>query len=90
MMDVDDDSVRAYRACRDLLGLYDAYRATHLAQLYAIARLRRVRSATGDAAEVAKLDREAALTRQVDLVIAERSEQLWRRLLGLVGLAEDR
>ena len=88
---INDDTVRACHATRDLLRLYEAYRATARAQSAAFAQVRRhlTPSAPGmspPSRQLARISRREALARHTDAVVAERGEQIERRLYELQEL----
>lgn len=93
-MRIDDETVRAAHASRDLIRLYDAYRATARAQIAAIQQVRRHLSAAArpDPQRVivlAQIGRREALAIHTDAVYAERREQVRRRLHELQDIPEQ-
>ncbi len=94
-MRIDDETVRAAHASRDLIRLYDAYRATARAQIAAIQQVRRHLYADADrtdterAIALARIDRREALAMHTDAIYAERREQVRRRLHELQDIPEQ-
>jgi hypothetical protein len=93
-MRIDDDTVRAAHAARELLRLYDAYRATIRAQKMASAQLRRhlraapLRDAATQAMRMAALEEREALDARTDAVYALRRAQVLHRLNELQDIPE--
>lgn len=93
-MRIDDDTVRAAHAARELLRLYDAYRAAARAQSLAAAQLGRhlraasVRDEGGRIRDLARLSRRESLAAHTDAVYAERRAQVLRRLHELQDIPE--
>ncbi len=93
-MRIDDDTVRAAHAARELLRLYDAYRATVRAQSAASAQLRRhllavpTDEVTARALNIARLEEREALDRRTDAVYARRRAEVLRRLHELQDIPE--
>lgn len=93
-MRIDDDSVRAAHATRELIRLCDAYRANARAQWAAAGQLvRHLRAApTADPAaqalRIAAIEAQQALDRRVDAVHGQRRAQLLRRLHELQDIPE--
>lgn len=93
-MRIDDDTVLACHGSRDLIRLYDAYRATARAQIAAIQQVRRhlksadARANPGRRSDLVQLDRREALAHHTDTVYAERREQVRRRLHELQDIPE--
>lgn len=93
-MRIDDDTVRAAHACRELMRVYVAYRAAARAQMAAIQQVRRHMSkaiATPTPQQLvglATIERLETLARHTDAVYAERREQVWRRLEELQDIPE--
>lgn len=89
---INDDTVRASLAARDLIRLYDAYRANTRAQIAAIQQVqRRFKAGEADARLPIKLTiikQREALAWHTDAVYAERREQVRRRLYELQDLPE--
>jgi hypothetical protein len=85
-MRIDDDSVSAYHATRELIALYDAYRATTRAQVVAFRQMLRILSEPDRMpdpqrpARLAEVRTQEALTRHIDAVFAQRTAQLLERL----------
>lgn len=93
-MRIDDDSVQAYHATRELIGLYDAYRATARAQIAAFQQAHRhlARRRGPDPklqAKLAHLRRQEALAWETDAVYAERVGQLAGRLGEIIDPIEE-
>lgn len=89
---IDDDSVAAYAAARELRALYAAYRATSRAHVLV---LRRMAAGLEADATTAREERErarqeivrrTARARETEVVFGIRADQLRRRLLELRGL----
>jgi hypothetical protein len=94
-MRIDDETVRAAHASRELIRLYDAYRATARAQIAAIQQVRRHLNAAVDRRDPARaialawIHRREALAMHTDAVYAERREQVRRRLHELQDIPEQ-
>ena len=93
-MRIDDETVRAAHASRDLIRLYDAYRATARAQIAAIQQVRRHLNAAARpdpqrAIALAQINRREALAIHTDAVYAERREQVRRRLHELQDIPDQ-
>jgi len=93
-MRIDDDTVLRAHAARELLRLYDAYRATARAQRSAAAQLRAhlqaapARDPAARAAEIARLQEREAFERRTEAVYAVRRRQVLRRLHELQDIPE--
>lgn len=93
-MRIDDDTVRAAHAARQLLRLYDAYRASARAQRAAATQLiAHLRAAPASdparrAVDIARLEERAAVDRRSDAVYAQRRAQVLRRLHELQDIPE--
>lgn len=93
-MNINDDTILAFRAARDLMRLYDAYRSETRAQIAAMQQTRRYRFRAGTAMndakrlELAYLGMRETLAWRTDKVFAIRRNQIRRRLSELLGLPE--
>jgi hydroxypyruvate isomerase len=93
-MRIDDDTVRAAHAAREMLRLYDAYRASIRAQQIASRQLRRhlraapLRDAATQAMRISALEEREALDARTDAVYALRRAQVLRRLHELQDIPE--
>ncbi len=91
-MEINDETVLAYIATRDLLRLYDAYRATTRAQIAATQQIRRHRfppdtQLTEDmATELSALNREESLFWHTDAVYGLRRNQMRQRLFEILDI----
>ena len=92
LMKIDDDTVRAYYATRDLLRLYGVYQSTTRAQIAATQQIRRHvagrKSKSNRALTIAQLDRQEMLFWHTDAVLNDRREQVRRRLFELLELPQ--
>lgn len=94
MAPIDDESVLAYTAVRDLSALYGAYRATSLAHLKVLERLAAQNERDEELATDERLAKQQALTRRAaaaresQAVIARRAAQLELRMRELRDLTE--
>ncbi len=93
-MRIDDDTVRAAHASRELIRLYDAYRATARAQWAAADQLIRhlqgapTRDRAAQAMRIAAIEAQQALDRRADAVYGQRRAQVLRRLHELQDIPE--
>jgi hypothetical protein len=91
-MNINDDSVRAYYAARDLLRLYDVYRSKTRAQIATDQQIRRQladrKPNSKQVLSLARIDRHEALLWHTDAVFGDRREQVRRRLFEILGLPE--
>jgi hypothetical protein len=91
-MTINDETVAAVRAARELLRLYDAYRCDTRAQIAMLQQMERHQDKTEKRASDEKqlaageLHLQEALAWRTDLTFAIRREQMRRRLLDLQGL----
>lgn len=95
-MRIDDDTVGAFHATRELIALYDAYRATTRAQVIAFRQVLRHLSgpqragAPRRAATLAGVRTQEALARHTDEVFAQRTAQLLERLAEIRDRNDER
>lgn len=93
---IDDDSVEAYAACRDLRALYETYQAAARAHLLVLGRIaggerRSPRAGTEAWARNQQvIRRRTAQAQETGVVYGIRAEQLRRRLLEIRDLPDPR
>lgn len=93
-MNINDETVTTFRAARDLVRLYDAYRSEIRAQILGLQQVMRHMARNGSTPtdsyrlEWSELERREAQAWNADRVFAIRREQIHRRLLDLQGLPE--
>ena len=92
MVDINENTVRAYFAARDLARLYLAYQAESRAQIAAAQQLQRhierggIRRPGEEAVVKAKLNRTEAFLRELDATYDARRKQVEGRLLELMNI----
>ena len=93
-MEINDKTVVAAKGARDLIRLYDVYRASTRAQIAAIQQIKRhlfpVNTELNDeqVAERSELEREESFSWHTDAVFAVRRDQVRLRLFELLDIPE--
>lgn len=93
-MKINDKTVNTYKAARELLQLYDAYRASTRAQIAAIQQIKRHLFPSNSEltqeqiAEQSKLNREESLFWHMDATFGVRREQVLHRIFELQDIPE--
>ena len=92
MVEINDDTVRAFLARRDLARLYLAYQAETKAQIAATQQMQRhverggLRRREDEGIAMAKLGRTEAFLRELDATYDARRKQVDGRLLELLNI----